>query len=123
MSRADRLMDLVDVPRVREGAGAPPPELLRLFERAFTGGVGLGFAYVHREGHATMRRVEPHGLLVEPPVWYVVARDVDKGEPRTFRMDRIARPRLLPEVQFRPDPALVDAQLPDRERWRPLTAP
>lgn len=110
-------------PRVRAGAGAPPAELLRLFERAFTDGIGLGFAYVDREGRATSRRVEPHGLLVEPPVWYVIARDVDKDAPRTFRMDRIARPRLLPEIQFRPDPALVDAQLPDRERFRPLTAP
>lgn len=108
-------------PRVREGAGAPPPSLLGLFEKAFTRGIGLGFSYVDREGRATARRAEPHGLLVEPPVWYIVARDVDKGEPRTFRMDRISNPRLVPEHAFRPDPAVLDAQLPDRERWRPLT--
>jgi hypothetical protein len=46
--------------------------------------------------------------------------DLDKREPRTFRMDRIVRPRLLTEVRFRPNLDLVLTQLPDRERWRPL---
>jgi predicted DNA-binding transcriptional regulator YafY len=58
---------------------------------------------------------------VEPPVWYVLARDVDKREARTFRMDRMARPRILEDVAFRPDAAIIQAQLPDLERWRPLT--
>lgn len=105
----------------RAGAGATPKELLGLFEEAFSAGVGLGFHYTDREGRKTVRRVEPHGLLAETPVWYVLARDVDKGEPRMFRMDRISRPRLLPEVVFRPDVAVIQAQLPDLERWRPLT--
>jgi predicted DNA-binding transcriptional regulator YafY len=106
---------------IRAGAGATPPELLRLFEQAFSGGVGLAFHYTDREGRDSSRRVEPHGLLVEPPVWYVLARDIDKGEPRTFRMDRIARPRLLPDVVFRPDIQIIRTQLPDLERWRPLS--
>ena len=81
---------------------------------------GLGFSYSDREGPPSQRRVEPHGLLVEPPVWYVLARDVDKREPRTFRMDRISRPRILTDIVFRPDLIVIEAQLPDRERWRPL---
>jgi predicted DNA-binding transcriptional regulator YafY len=60
------------------------------------------------------------GLLVEPPVWYVLARDIDNGEPRTFRMDRICRSRILKDIVFRPDIAVIQVQLPDRERWRPL---
>ena len=107
--------------KIRAGAGATPPELLRLFEEAFSAGLGLGFHYTDREGRPSSRRIEPHGLLVETPVWYVLARDVDKGEPRTFRMDRIARPRILPEIVFRPDLQLIQAQLPDLERWRPLS--
>lgn len=51
----------------------------------------------------------------------MLARDVDKREPRTFRMDRIARPRILHELTFRPDTAVIQAQLYDLERWRPLT--
>jgi predicted DNA-binding transcriptional regulator YafY len=66
--------------------------------------------------------VEPHGLLVEPPVWYVLGRDVDKAEPRTFRMDRISRPRILGDVRFRPSLEEVAAQVPDQQRWRPLMA-
>jgi len=106
--------------RVRAGAGSAPAELLRLFEEAFAGGRGLAFQYADRQGRSTIRRVEPHGLLVQPPVWYLLARDLDKGEPRTFRMDRIGRPRALPEVQFRPDLAVLDAQLPAGIPWQPL---
>lgn len=105
---------------VRAGAATVPRELLSLFEDAFSNGVGLGFVYSDRQGRQSHRRVEPHGLLVEPPVWYVLARDVDKQEPRTFRMDRISRPRILADVPFRPDINVIQAQLPDRDRWRPL---
>lgn len=106
---------------VRANAGACAPELLRLFEEAFSSGVGLAFHYTDRDGRASSRRVEPHGLLVETPVWYVLARDVEKGEPRMFRMDRIARPRILRELVFRPDVEIIKALLPDLERWHPLT--
>jgi predicted DNA-binding transcriptional regulator YafY len=106
---------------IRAGAGATPKELLRLFEEAFSTGVGLGFHYTDREGRQTVRRIEPHGLLAETPVWYILARDVDKAEPRMFRMDRIARPRLLNDITFRPDERVIRTQLPDLERWRPLT--
>jgi predicted DNA-binding transcriptional regulator YafY len=91
-----------------------------LFEQGFTSGMGLGFSYTDREGRASARRAEPCGLLVETPVWYLLARDLDRGEPRMFRMDRVSRPRLLPEQRFRPDPAVIYAQLPDAVRWRPL---
>jgi len=104
----------------RAGAGSAPPELLGLFEEGFSKGIGLGFQYTDREARVTTRRIEPHGLLVETPVWYVLARDVVKGEPRMFRMDRILRPRLLRDVSFRPDLALIQSQFPDLERWRPL---
>ncbi len=115
---------IVGVPasaQVRKGAGSTPPELLRLFEEAFSGGLGLGFQYIDREDRTTSRRIEPHGLLVQSPVWYVLARDVDKAEPRMFRMDRISRPRILADLQFRPDLAVIQRQLPDCENWRPLT--
>jgi predicted DNA-binding transcriptional regulator YafY len=106
---------------IRAGAGTAPPELLRLFEEAFSNGLGLGFSYRDREGRASARCVEPHGLLVETPVWYILARDVDKGEPRTFRMDRISRPRLVRQVAFRPDLQVIRSQLPESDRWRPLS--
>lgn len=106
---------------IRAGAGSTPKELLRLFEEAFSTGTGLGFHYTDREGRKTVRRIEPHGLLSETPVWYILSRDVDKAEPRMFRMDRISRPRLLADVSFRPDERMIRTQLPDLDRWRPLT--
>lgn len=106
---------------VRSSARRPPRELLRLFEVAFSSGVGLGFHYTDRFGKKSVRRIEPHGLLVETPVWYILARDIDKHEPRTFRMDRIARPSLQSEIRFSPDLRLIQAQVPEPEKRRPLT--
>jgi len=107
--------------QIRAGAGVAPPELLRLFEEAFSTGLGLGFHYTDREGRDSNRRIEPHGLLVQTPVWYVLARDLDKQEPRMFRMDRIARPRILKDVAFQPDMRVIQAQLPDLQMWQPLS--
>ncbi|MBM4364342.1 MAG: WYL domain-containing protein, partial [Deltaproteobacteria bacterium] len=109
-------------PRIRESAGRAPAELLGVFERAFTAGLGLAFHYVDREGRPSARRVEPHGLLVEPPVWYVLAWDLERRAPRMFRMDRISRPRPLAGVPFRPDLAVVQAALPEAGRYRALSA-
>lgn len=105
---------------VRADAGTAPAELLGMFDQAFAQGFGLAFHYTDREGKRSERRIEPHGLLVETPVWYLLARDLDKLEPRTFRMDRIRRPKLLSGVRFRPDMTVVEAQLPDTGCWRPL---
>src|SRR5688500_16073130 len=108
---------------VRGGASEAPAELLRLFEEAVTTGTALGFGYRDREGGHSTRRVEPHGLLIQTPVWYILARDVDKDVPRTFRMDRVIEPALLRGHRFRPDMAVVRALLPDGVRWEPLLEP
>lgn len=106
---------------IRATAGRSPPELLRLFEEAFSAGTGLGFHYTDRLGKSSHRKIEPHGLLVEPPVWYVLARDVEKAAARTFRMDRITRPRLLPDIRFHPDLKLIREQLPEFQKLRALS--
>jgi predicted DNA-binding transcriptional regulator YafY len=62
--------------QVRAGASSAPRELLTLFEQAFSAGLGLGFGYCDRDGRHSQRRIEAHGLLVEPPVWYLLARDI-----------------------------------------------
>jgi predicted DNA-binding transcriptional regulator YafY len=104
-------------PQLARGAGPTDVELLSLFEEAFTGGLGLGFCYTDAQGKSGWRRAEPHGLLMEPPVWYLLARDVDKGEPRTFRMDRIAQPQLDPALRFRPSDRIALQQLPPTGRY------
>jgi predicted DNA-binding transcriptional regulator YafY len=109
-------------PAVRATVTDGPAELLRLFEEAVAMGVALGFEYRDRSARVSTRRVEPHGLLISTPVWYILARDVDFGAPRSFRMDRVARPTLLRTLHFRPDLDVVRAQLPEGVPWEPLLA-
>ena len=82
-------------PNQRATAGEISPSLLEVFERCFSDGVCLGFQYRDRVGKTTQRVVEPHGLFIESPVWYVLAVDVEKDAHRMFRMDRISNPRAL----------------------------
>ncbi len=105
---------------VRAGAARRVPELLGLVERAAFEGLALRFAYRDRAGRASERVAEPHGVLVQPPVWYLLARDVEKAAPRAFRMDRVARPALVATHRFAADAAVVRALLPTETRCTPL---
>ncbi len=89
--------------RVLAELGAPPPELLAAFEAAFGREVCLAFDYRDRHGRESRRCVEPHGLMVEAPAWYVLARDVATGAARLFRMDRMRGARPVVDRAFVPD--------------------
>lgn len=52
--------------------------------------------------------VEPHGLLVQPPVWYLLTRLPGRGERRMFRMDRMREPSLA-AASFVPSREVVQA--------------
>lgn len=78
---------------MRASAGEMCPSLIEHVERCFSRETCLSFTYRDRVGNTTQRRIEPHGILVQPPVWYILAVDVDKEAARMFRMDRIANPR------------------------------
>jgi predicted DNA-binding transcriptional regulator YafY len=54
----------------------------------------LAFSYRDRDGVVTARRAEPHRLVQAGYRWYLVARDLDRDDWRTFRADRIEAPRL-----------------------------
>ncbi|MEW5849441.1 MAG: WYL domain-containing protein [Myxococcota bacterium] len=107
---------------IASSAGAPSPELLRCFDAAFRARMGLQFHYQDREGRHSVRRVEPHGLLVQTPVWYILAHDLDRGEPRMFRVDRISRARVLTEHTFVPRTEVIDALFKDIELPRERAA-
>ncbi|MGQ3054687.1 MAG: helix-turn-helix transcriptional regulator [Roseateles sp.] len=97
--------------------GRTPDELLTVFEQAFSSGCGMRFLYTDAQGRASTREVEPHGLLVEPPVWYLLAWDRRKAAARTFRMDRIDQPVVIDDLRFRPDLRLALSQLPPTGRY------
>ncbi|MPV36616.1 helix-turn-helix transcriptional regulator [Georgenia subflava] len=50
----------------------------------------LRFRYTDRQGQVTSRLVEPHSLVPRDRRWYFVAWDVDRGDWRTFRIDRMS---------------------------------
>lgn len=79
---------------------AMDPALLPVFETAFLHRQRLGFRYRDANGAATMRLVEPHALLILPPLWYLVAWDPARADIRHFRMDRISRPEVDPGAAF-----------------------
>jgi predicted DNA-binding transcriptional regulator YafY len=59
------------------------------------------FDYRRRDGDDSSRLVEPHQLVSTGRRWYLVAWDVRRDDWRTFRLDRLDRPRLA-GVRCRP---------------------
>lgn len=49
----------------------------------------IRFEYTTTDGAKTTRRVEPYGLVHRRGNWYLIARDLDRGEQRTFRVSRV----------------------------------
>ena len=78
---------------VRPDAAAVRPETLALLALACRDGERIRFGYTDAEGTASSRHAEPYRLVVTARHWYLVARDLDKGEWRSFRLDRLERPQ------------------------------
>lgn len=93
--------------------GVIDTSLVAVFERAFTDQRLLRFDYRDARGHRTTRTVEPHGLLVRVPAWYIIAWDPTPDAPRLFRADRSSKPSV-DDTTFVPRPhALVTGVCPD----------
>jgi len=86
--------------------------LLQTFEAALSTKHCLAFDYVDRHGQTSTRVVEPHGLLLRVPIWYVIAYDPLRDAPRVFRVDRMRAVELSDDV-FEPRPPAVFAQYID----------
>ena len=106
--RALAKLDQVLPSRLRERAAAisdstvpltgPGPavsaEALTTIARGCRSRERLEFGYRSHEGVVTMRRAEPHRLVQAGYRWYLVARDLEREDWRTFRVDRIDAPKL-----------------------------
>ncbi len=82
---------------------APPvdPMVLTTLASACRDHEQTRFDYRSHDGTSTIRSVEPHRLVSWGRKWYLVAWDTDRGDWRTFRVDRI-EPRTPAGPRFTP---------------------
>lgn len=87
------------VPAAWSGPGAAAasgsvvePETLMVLAQACRDDERVRFSYTAREGEESNRSVEPHRLVSLGRRWYLVAYDLDRGDWRSFRLDRITAP-------------------------------
>jgi predicted DNA-binding transcriptional regulator YafY len=97
-SRLSRRVDALQSYTVRIG-GAPgrtgptvDGAALALMAAACRDRERLRFGYLDHTRTATRRVAEPHRLVNWGRRWYLLAWDVDRGDWRTFRVDRIENP-------------------------------
>ena len=76
-------------------------EVLGAIAGAIRASERLRFAYVDHDGNQTVRTVEPERLVVWGSRWYLLAWDVDRGDWRIFRVDRIT-PKTPTGPRFKP---------------------
>lgn len=69
----------------------------------------LDIKYVSETKTQTCRIIEPHFLLLNWPIWYVLAWDVAKSAVRMFRVDRIISAKIISETfRARPKYQMLD---------------
>ncbi|USG62415.1 WYL domain-containing protein [Sneathiella marina] len=80
---------------------------VQALHQAFLDQRSLDIRYKKESGEESKRSMEPHYLLLNYPVWYVLAFDHLRNAPRAFRCDRLLsaevsdeRFRLLPKSKF-----------------------
>ncbi|MCX4583153.1 YafY family protein [Streptomyces sp. NBC_01481] len=94
------------VPMMRAPQAQIDPSVLTELANACRDSERLRFEYRDHGGSATRRSVEPHRLVCTERRWYLVAWDLDRGDWRTFRADRITpKPPHGPRFAPRTPPA------------------
>ncbi|MFI6868196.1 helix-turn-helix transcriptional regulator [Nocardia sp. NPDC050406] len=70
------------------------PEVLTTLAAAITNTERVRFTYTAASGAESRRNVEPVGLVSHHRRWYLVCYDLDRGDWRSFRVDRLGHPQL-----------------------------
>jgi proteasome accessory factor C len=79
----------------------PEDPRLAVVAEAIDRGLRLGFSYRDLQGTHSERRVEPLGLSQSDGGWYLRAHCLDRGAERTFIVDGMREPRVLPQAAER----------------------
>lgn len=93
-NRIKELRDRIHVsgttsPQILSSFSAPQPECMVVIFQAFLEMRNVNITYTDADEHCSARSIEPHHLLLCPPVWYLYAWDDNKVAVRCFRCDRI----------------------------------
>jgi len=78
---------------VPAGGGAVDPGALTTVALACRDAERIAFTYTAADGARTERSVEPYRLVSLGRRWYLVGYDLDRGDWRSFRLDRLTGPR------------------------------
>ncbi len=105
---AERSRDRLLLDHNRWYRGAQPTALLATLRQAASDGRSVRISYRDRVGAVTDRVVDPLGLVAKAGIWYLVAREGEKGY-RSFRAERIERAESTRERFERPAGFDLDA--------------
>ena len=102
-SRLRHRIDTLRSATVSAAGGGPTVDaaILTVIANACGSREQLRFDYADRDGNTTVRKVEPYRLVYTGHRWYLLAWDLEKGDWRTFRADRI-QPRIPTGPRFAP---------------------
>src|SRR4029453_7115370 len=87
-------LQAVTSPGVFGGGPTLDATVLTTIAMACRGEGGLGLEYQPGGGDGSSRHVEPHRLVSLGRRWYLIAWDLDRGDWRSFRVDRLSGPAL-----------------------------
>lgn len=87
---------------VRASYGTPDIEVTRRLQTAFIQERSVRAEYVREDGRRTWRPIEPHGILINWPAWYLLGWDRERLGARTFRFDRFRSVDPGDGAPFRP---------------------
>lgn len=94
---------------VQAGVTPANKEPIQTLHQGFLSQTGVEICYQDEAGNSTTREIEPHYLLLNYPVWYVLAFDHLRAAPRTFRCDRITEATpIQTSFRLRPKAAFAD---------------
>ncbi|HCP80784.1 MAG TPA: transcriptional regulator [Octadecabacter sp.] len=92
---------------VQSSMNALPERVVQTLHQGFIDQQTIEISYQREDMEISQRVIEPHFLLLNYPVWYVVAIDHLRKAPRVFRCDRIQSAlgtgtgfKLLPKGAF-----------------------
>lgn len=99
---AEKARARVHIDQRRWNQGEPPRELLTVLRRAVWDDRRVRIAYEDRNRKATIRTIDPLGLVSKAGVWYLIARLSEELEMRSFRVERMRSVDELPTRFERP---------------------